>query len=88
MAERKLVDDSGEDQHTGQDGRDPRYANATPSAGGSVGRGCRERNVSALGAFCPLVVANELGTGLIEPRERPLVRADETRFESANIAEL
>jgi hypothetical protein len=53
MAERKLADDSGEDQHTGQDGRDPRHANATPSAGGSVGRGCRERNVSALGAFCP-----------------------------------
>jgi hypothetical protein len=23
MAERKLADDSGEDQHTGQDGRDP-----------------------------------------------------------------
>jgi hypothetical protein len=31
MAERKLADDSGEDQHTGQDGRDPRHANATPS---------------------------------------------------------
>jgi hypothetical protein len=62
MAERKLADDSGEDQHTGQDGRDPRHANATPSAGGSVGRGCRERNVSAPGRSVPLVVADQLGT--------------------------